>query len=101
MNKDQENPVRTAVPVLYANDIQSHVSPSDFCLIFNLLLPGQAAKDKPLEKKDLPLSTQTLIYLSPVQAKALRDLLTYQIERYENSYNVLPSTFSSPDSKEG
>ena len=94
MNEEQVGIPRHVTPVVYANDINLQMSLNDFCLSFNLALPANRLPGTELKRADVPIETQAVVYLSPVQAKALRDLLDQHIEAYEaRSKMTLPVVY--------
>jgi len=87
---EEDAPTGVEVPVFYANHVLANVSTNDWTLVFHQVLPPRNPGDK--ERLVRP---QCVVYLSPIQAKALRDLLDHQIKDYEETHQVeLPSTFS-------
>lgn len=95
-NPNTEAAAAVGIPAFYSNHISVQVSMSDFCLSFALLLPkavaGEGKKEKGGEKAT-PARMQSVVYLSPVQAKALRDLLDHQVTAYEEKNGKLPATY--------
>ena len=65
----------------YANSVQVRMSVWDFYLVF-----GTMRRDTPDE---VQIENFQGIYLSPQQAKALRNLLAYNLAQYEQTFGAL------------
>jgi hypothetical protein len=65
----------------YANSVQVRMSVWDFMLVF-----GTMSQDNPNE---LTVKNFQGIYLSPQQAKALHNVLTHNLEQYEQTFGTI------------
>jgi len=75
----------------YANSVQVRMSVWDFYLVF-----GTMRRDSPDE---VQIENFQGIYLSPQQAKALKNLLDHNLAQYEQTFGqlALEPQFAAPD----
>lgn len=65
----------------YANSVQVRMSVWDFMLVF-----GTMSQDNPNE---ITVKNFQGIYISPQQAKALHNVLTHNLEQYEQAFGTI------------
>ena len=73
-------------PSFYSNRVQSTTTQLDFALIFLQMLPAENDEGGPLARE------VARVFISPLLAKAVRDMMNRQIAAYEENYGKIPDS---------
>jgi len=80
-NQDNELQYTQKVPTFYANSISVSTSGYDISVLFSREMPTDSG---PVRAENL------MVYMSPMLVKRFSNILASIIERYENSFGVIP-----------